>query len=191
MAKFRAFAFLDRDGTINEEQPVHRVSNLTLIPGAVEAVKLLNDNNYCVVIATNQPAVAKGFTTEEEVKSVNSELVKILVEKGARIDAVYYCPHHPEKGHSGENPEYKITCECRKPGLAMFRKAEKKFKLKIGKDSIVIGDQTCDVQAGKNLGCRTILVKTGFGGSDGKFAVQPDYVCENLLEAVKAVLKKS
>lgn len=189
MVKFSAFAFLDRDGTINEEKKVHTTRNLRLIPGAVDAIKLLNSHGYCVVIATNQPQVAKGFCSEDDVKTVNAALVKRLARRGARIDAVYYCPHHPEKGHLGENPKYKIRCSCRKPGLKMFRKAEKKFGIKIGKNSFIVGDQTRDIQAGKNLGAVTILVKTGFGGKDNTFNVKPKYVCKDLLAAVKLVLR--
>ncbi len=190
MTKFKAFAFLDRDGTINEEKEVHTVSNLELIPGAAQAIHLLNNANYCVVVVTNQPEVAKGFTSEAEVREVNLTLAKMLAAQGARIDAVYYCPHHPEKGHAGENPKYKIRCSCRKPGLKMLRKAEKKFGIKIDRNSFIVGDQTRDVQTGKNAGCKTVLVKTGFGGSDGKFAVEPDYVCKNLLDGVKTVLAR-
>ena len=96
---FKGIIFLDRDGTINEEKDVIRVlSDLKIYPYAAPAIKLLNLAGYAIVIATNQPAVAKGFCTEDDVKNVNKALVEKLASQGARIDAVFYCPHHPQKG---------------------------------------------------------------------------------------------
>lgn len=197
---FRAFVFLDRDGTIIEEMddikekirvPLKTPGEIKIISGVSEAIKLLNQNNYCVVIITNQPHIAKGSLSVEEVEMINKALIDRLRKEGARIDAVFYCPHHPQKGHAGERPEYKIKCECRKPEIGMLKQAASHFGLKLDKNSFVIGDQTRDVNAAKNALCTSILVKTGYGGSDGAGELKPDYVCKDLLEAAKIIISKT
>jgi histidinol-phosphate phosphatase family protein len=180
--------FIDRDGTINHEVDLlkHK-SQLKLIEGSAEAIKLLNACGYTVVIVTNQPQVAKGICTEEDVKNINNELIALLKSKGANIDAIYYCPHHPEKGHAGENAKYKIDCECRKPKIGMLVEAAKRFGIDLA-NCYIVGDQTRDILAAKNAGCKSILVKTGYGGTDGRYPSKPDYTCENLLDATKVVV---
>lgn len=180
--------FIDRDGTINHEVDLlkHK-SQLKLIEGSADAIKLLKDYGYLVVIVTNQPQVAKGICTEQDVKEANDQLLEMLKEKGAKADALYYCPHHPEKGHQGENAKYKIDCECRKPKTGMLKQAAEKFGVDLT-NCFVIGDQTRDVLTAKNAGCKSILVKTGYGGRDGRYEATPDNVCEHLLDAAKLVV---
>ncbi|HNT60611.1 MAG TPA: HAD-IIIA family hydrolase, partial [Candidatus Bilamarchaeaceae archaeon] len=128
----------------------------------------------------------RGLCAEDEVHGINKALVRMLEEKGAKIDAIYYCPHHPDKGYPGENPAYKMECECRKPKAGMLREAAAKFGVAL-KDCFMVGDRTVDVQTARNAGCKSILVKTGFAGKDGKHKAEPDYVCENMLEAAKLI----
>lgn len=184
----RKAVFLDRDGTIIKE-----VGDLTLkdikrakfFPKAVEAIKTLNRLGFLVVIVTNQPVVARGLATEKEVDEIHAILVRRLAKKGAKIDAVYSCPHHPE----ATLPKYRVRCRCRKPNIAMILKAAKKFGIGL-KKSFIIGDRTADIAAGNRAGMKVILVKTGYAGKDGKFKGRPDFVAKNLSEAVK-IIKKS
>ncbi len=183
--------FLDRDGTINEEvNLLTKPEQIKLIEGVAEGIKLLNEKNILVIVTTNQPVVARNLITEEQLKEVNAELVKQLEKKGAHIDAVYYCPHHPEKDHpEANNPKYRRVCDYRKPAIGMILKAAKAFKIDI-KKSYVVGDKTVDVKFGKNAGCTTILVRTGCGGKDKKYNVVADYECGNLLEACKLIIRR-
>ena len=182
--------FIDRDGVINKEVDLLiRPYQIKIIKGAAEGIKLLNENEILAIITTNQPVVARNLITEEQLKVINKNLIDDLKKEGARIDALYYCPHHPEKNHpEANNPEYRRECDCRKPKTGMIDKATKSFKININ-DSYVIGDRTVDIQFGKNAGCKTILVKTGYGGKDNKYKVTADYYCNNLLDACKVVVK--
>ncbi|HJX50720.1 MAG TPA: HAD-IIIA family hydrolase [Candidatus Nanoarchaeia archaeon] len=182
--------FLDRDGVINEEvKLLYNIKQLKLIPKSDKGIKLLNNLGFRVIVATNQPQVARGLITENSVKRINKTLIKVLAKKDAKIDAIYYCPHHPERHHPDIKPEcmkYRIECECRKPNIGMIKKAEKELKIDL-KSSYIIGDQTRDIKTGKNAGCKTILVKTGYAGKDGKYDVKPDFIAKNLLEAAKII----
>ncbi|MBN2368343.1 HAD-IIIA family hydrolase [Candidatus Woesearchaeota archaeon] len=184
--------FLDRDGVINEEAGlITESSQLKLIPGSAEAIKKLNDRGFLVVIVTNQPQVARNLCTEEDVEKINARLVKEFEKEGARIDGVYYCPHHPETNHPDANdPKYRRPCECRKPGIGMLKQAEKEFKIDL-KRSYMVGDRTADIKAGNSAGCTTIIVRTGFAGKDGKYEAVPDIEAEDLIEAVDKVLKRN
>lgn len=186
----RIAAFLDRDGVINQEVGLlTKKEQLKLIPGAAEAIKLLNDRGILAVVATNQPVVARNLITEEQLLQIHRKLKEMLEEKGARVDAVYYCPHHPEKNHpEANNPKYRRECRCRKPKTGMIDEAAKTFKID-AKNSYAVGDRTLDTQTGKNAGCKTILVKTGYGGNDGKHNTKADYECSDLLEACKLIAK--
>lgn len=182
--------FLDRDGVISEEvNLLSDVNQLKILPNADKGIKILNNLEFYVIIVTNQPQIARGLITEEGVERINETLRLMLSERGAKIDAIYYCPHHPEKHHPDIKPEfmkYRIECECRKPKIGMLKSAERRFNLDL-KYSFMVGDQTIDIQTGKNAGCTTILVKTGYGGSNGKYDVKPDYICGDLFEASKLV----
>jgi len=181
--------FLDRDGTINEQRGlVTKKEDIEIIPNVVEAIRLLN-NDFHIIIITNQPQVARGLCTEEDVKKIHSLLIGKLEEKGAKIDDIFYCPHHPEQHNDVPDnaKKYRIECDCRKPKTGMIKEAAKKFDLDL-KECYMIGDQTRDVKAGKDAGCKSILVKTGFGGEDGKFDATPDLVCSDLLEAAKKIV---
>lgn len=178
--------FLDRDGVINVEVDLlHKTEQLKLIEGSADAIKILNKDFY-VIIVTNQPQVARGLCSEEDIQRINEVLKKELEKFDARIDGIYYCPHHPERGFPGENPRYKIECECRKPKIGMLKKAARDFDLDL-ESCFIVGDRTVDIKTGKNVNCRTILVKTGYAGKDNKYGVKPDFVANNILEAAKLI----
>lgn len=185
----KKLVFLDRDGTINKESGlIEKPEQLELIPGAAEGIKLLNDAGFIVVIVTNQPQVARGICTEEEVKIINNRLLELLKsERGAKIDSVYYCPHHPDKGYAGERMDYKIDCDCRKPKIGMLKEAAKQFGVKL-EDCYFIGDHSRDMKAAENAGCKAIGVMTGSGCKDGKYPSVPYILCADLHEAAKFII---
>jgi len=177
--------FLDRDGTINEEvNYLSHLHQLRLLPHVTNAIRKLNENNFLVIIVTNQPVIAKGLATIAQVKFINDALVSLLNKEGAIINGVYFCPHHP----NANLVKYRLRCSCRKPELAMFERAIADFEVDV-KTSFVIGDSTRDIKAGKDLGVKTFLLKTGYGGSDKSYSVTPDYTCNTLEDAVDIILK--
>jgi histidinol-phosphate phosphatase family protein len=178
MNKKRAI-FLDRDGTINVEvDHLHKLDQLRLLPKAGQAIRNFNLIGFPVIIITSQSAVARGLLDLKGLDEIHFHLQNRLSRQGAKIDAIYFCPHHPEFGP----PEFKIICDCRKPAIGMLKRAAHDFDLDL-KSSFVIGDTTRDIQMGKNAGAQTILVQTGFGGKDQKFPVEPDYIAKNLWAA--------
>lgn len=190
----RKAVFLDRDGTIIHELDNMRLSDLPRMrftPKAAEAIKILNDLGFLVIIATNQPVVSRGLATEKEVDEIHAILVRRLARKGAKIDAVYSCPHHPE----ATLPKYRVRCRCRKPNIGMIVRAMKKFPINL-KKSFWIGDRIADIMGAKKAGIKMILVKTGYGmdslsqvGRYGKGYGKPDFVAKNLAEAVRIIRK--
>jgi mannose-1-phosphate guanylyltransferase/phosphomannomutase len=182
--------FLDRDGVINEEVDLlHREDQLVLIPGAAAAIRSLNDAGVLAVVVTNQPVVARGLCTDEDVQRIHQRLREMLAnESRAHLDAICYCPHHPETHHADGNPAYRGPCDCRKPNIGMLAQARKRFGLDYAR-CFLVGDSTRDIQAGKNAGCRTILVRTGFGGADGKHPVTPAVTVPDLAAAVDVILR--
>ncbi len=188
LKKRRRAIFLDRDGVINEEiDRLVRPEDLKVYDFAAEAVKKVNKAGFMAIIVSNQPMVAKGFIMKEDVERIHKKLETELAMAGAKIDAIYYCPHHPERGFLGEKSELKIECSCRKPEPGLLLKAKRDFNIDI-KKSYLIGDKTSDILAGKRAGCRTILVKTGYGGKDKLFSVEPDFSADNLLTAVNNII---
>lgn len=169
--------FLDRDGTIiRQVDELVRSEQLRLLPKVANAIKRFNQLGYLCVIVTNQPITQKGLITLKKAKALNELLVKKLAQLGARIDAVYVCPH-----------SYPSTCSCRKPAIGMIRRAQKKLNIDM-KKSFIIGDSARDVMTGVNAGVKTILVRTRDGGPDKKFFdVEPDYKAKSLWESVRIV----
>ncbi len=187
----RKAVFLDRDGIINEEiDQLSKIEDFKMYDFSAKAIKRINDSEYLAIIVTNQPMIAKGFMTENDLGKIHKKLETDLGKEGAKIDAIYYCPHHPEKGFVGEVPELKIKCNCRKPKIGLFLKAQKEFNIDL-KNSYSVGDKTSDILAGKRAGCKTILVKTGYGGEDRLFSIKPNFVANNLLEAIKIINRKT
>lgn len=180
--------FLDRDGTlIPDKDCLRSADGLELLPGVAGAIRELNHHAWRTVVVTNQPVIAKGWCDEAEMQRMHNKLETLLGAEHAFLDRIYYCPHHPEAGFAGERKELKIRCECRKPGIGMIQKAVADLNIDLAQ-SWLIGDTTTDLQTAKNAGLRSILVRTGSGGRDGKHAVQPDFIAENLLEAVDIIL---
>jgi histidinol-phosphate phosphatase family protein len=182
--------FLDRDGTLIEEVTEHGIATadqLTLLPGVAEAVHALNQAGLRIVVVTNQPIVAKGMATEADIQAQHNKLETLLGRGHAFVDRIYWCPHHPEKGFPGERAELKIECDCRKPRTGMIQRAAAELNLDLSR-SWLIGDTTTDIQTAKNAGLRSILVETGHGGRDKRFAVVPDFVFPALNDAVQRIL---
>lgn len=180
--------FLDRDGTINEYVGfLRKKEDMNLIWGASEAIKNINNSEYLCIVITNQPVIARGEVTEEELFDIHKKMETLLGNNGAYIDGLYYCPHHPDKGFDGEIKELKIDCECRKPNIGMLKKTVEDFNIDLSK-SFMIGDSTIDIKMAENAGMKSILVKTGQAGLDEKYEVMPTEVCENLLDAVNLIL---
>ncbi len=180
--------FLDRDGVINEEvEYLAKPEQLVLIDGSAEAVRKINHSDYLGIVATNQSVVARGLCSEKDVAQIHKKLDMMLGEKNAFLDAIYYCPHHPDRGFAGESMDYKIKCVCRKPEPGMILQARDDFNIDLSK-SFMIGDSTRDIMAGCNAGLKTILVKTGYAGKDRRYDCLPDFVFENLREAVNFII---
>jgi len=183
--------FLDRDGTINEEVGyVTRPEQLKLIPGVAEAIKLLRAAGYRVVVITNQPVVARGECTEAELNRVHNHMDTLLGGEGAFLDGIYACPHHPDKGFAGERIELKIDCDCRKPRGGLIQRARSELNLDLA-GSWLIGDRTSDVETARNCGLRSVLLRTGAGGGDGRYAARPDATFDNLLDAARLIAARS
>lgn len=184
----RSAVFLDRDGTLNREiNHLKSPDQIELLPGVSGAVRRLNQNGTLAVVVTNQPVLARGDITFEELDRIHGELESQLGAGGAFIDGLYICPHHPDKGFSGEVLQLKRQCQCRKPESGLIEQACKDLSID-RRRSWLIGDTTSDIEAGRRAGLRTILLRTGHAGSDAKFSVRPNYVCPDLPDAIDWVL---
>ena len=152
--------FLDRDGTINKYVGFLRnIDDLELIEGVAEAIKLINQSGYLAIVVTNQPVIARGEVTWEELNDIHKKMATLLGKEGAYVDGIYICPHHPDKGFEGERQEYKIDCDCRKPKPGLLLQAAKDFNIDLS-ESYMIGDSHRDVEAGENAGVKkSILIK--------------------------------
>lgn len=145
--------FLDRDGTINKYVGFLRnIDDFELINGVSEAIKQINQSGYLAIVVTNQPVIARGEVSWEELHEIHKKMETLLGKDGAYIDGLYVCPHHPDKGFEGERPEYKIDCDCRKPKPGLLLQAARDFNLDLSQ-SVMIGDSDNDVKAGENAGC--------------------------------------
>lgn len=183
--------FFDRDGTLCELVPLlHRIEDLRLLPGAAEAVRRLNRADCLAVVVTNQPVVAHGLCTPDEINRIHARMETLLAEQDAALDGIYYCPHHPDAGYPGEATDLKVSCKCRKPGGEMVQRAARDLNIDLARSAFV-GDSTADVETGRRLGLRTVLVQTGNAGRDGKFSTQSDATCADVAEAVDLILKEA
>ncbi|MBS4029276.1 MAG: D-glycero-beta-D-manno-heptose 1,7-bisphosphate 7-phosphatase [Ignavibacteriales bacterium] len=174
--------FLDRDGTINEE--INFISNpdeLVLIPDSAKAIREMNELGLKVFIISNQSGIARGYFSENDLQKVNERLLQLLKNENAFIDKIYYCPHIDED-----------NCDCRKPKPGMLKQAEQEFGIDL-KKSFVVGDRFVDVDAGKNVGAKTILVKTGYGEESLKWGndnnQHADVTAQNLYEGIQFIKK--
>jgi D-glycero-D-manno-heptose 1,7-bisphosphate phosphatase len=155
----RAAVFLDRDGTINEEVGyLDRLEKLKLIPGAAEAIRLINASGMKAVVVTNQSGVARGIFDEVVVKAVHVRLRELLLIEGGFLDGIYFCPHHPTEGRG----QYLLSCDCRKPSPGLLLQAAAELNLDPD-GSYMVGDTLNDIKAGARAGARGVLVRTGYG----------------------------
>lgn len=177
--------FVDRDGVLTEDPPcyAHRLDQLNFYPMVAEAIRILNEEGFLVVVVSNQGGIACGYYQEEEAILFNKTLKERLEKEGAYIDAIYYCPHHPKAAIK----KYRLDCNCRKPNSGMLLKAAKEHGIDL-KQSYIVGDKCSDIEAGKRAECKkTILVKTGHGVQhvgkcDYDYAVSDIYKAALLLE---------
>lgn len=180
--------FLDRDGTINQLRGLlYKEEDFELEPNAVEAIKRLNKSEYLVFVVTNQPVVARGLCSVQDVKEIHKKLSSLLGNGGAYYDDLVFCPHHPDKGYKDENPLYKIKCRCRKPEIGMIVQLAEKYNVNLSQ-SWMVGDSTVDIKTAENAGLKSILVRTGESGNDNKFSVTPQYIADDILDAVNKIL---
>ena len=181
--------FLDRDGTMNVSKGfISNADDLELIPGTIEAIKAINKSGALAIVITNQPVIARGECSFEELHNIHNKLKTLLGEKGAFVDDIFYCPHHPDKGFEGEIPELKFDCECRKPKTGMIDEAVKKYNIDLSK-SYMVGDSTMDLELARNAGVKSVLVDTGFAGDDGKYDRSCDIEAKDLLDAIEKIIK--
>jgi histidinol-phosphate phosphatase family protein len=184
----RPAVFLDRDGTLIEEAGyLDRLDRLVFFPFSVDAVRVLNRAGLAVVVITNQAGVARGLFPESFVAEAHRHVQAHLEAGGARVDAFYYCPHHPEAAVE----QYRRACDCRKPGPALFARAAAEHDLDLAR-SVVVGDRWHDVEAGRRIGARGVLVRTGYG-REQEAAPRPgltaDAVVDNLMGAASWILQ--
>lgn len=181
--------FLDRDGTMNVSKGfISNADDLELIPRTIEAIKAINKSGALAIVITNQPVIARGECSFEELHNIHNKLKTLLGEKGAFVDDIFYCPHHPDKGFEGEVPELKFDCDCRKPKTGMIDEAVKKYNIDLSK-SYMVGDSTMDLELARNAGVKSVLVDTGFAGNDGKYDRSCDIEAKDLLDAVEKIIK--
>ena len=168
--------FLDRDGTIAYD--AHYCSspeNFILLPTVSDAIRLFNEHGFKVIVVTNQSGIARGYFTEEILTTIHQKMEADLNKSEASIDAIYYCPHHPDE-----------DCNCRKPKTALFEQAAEKLDVDLNR-SFVIGDTPMDIKAGKTLGCKTVMVTTGPSQEiDSRYS--PDFIADTLLEAAQWII---
>jgi D-glycero-D-manno-heptose 1,7-bisphosphate phosphatase len=181
--------FIDRDGTINEQMGyINHLSRFVIFPGVSEAVRLLNKNNFWVIIVSNQGGVARGYYPMELVNEIHAFLKSSLKDEGSVIDGIFFCPHHP----AGIVREYSSECDCRKPKPGLINQALETFDIDMS-NSYVVGDRYVDIELASRLNLKGILVKTGYGLGEIDYVlpqepVKPSCIAQDLLDAVKWIL---
>jgi len=187
----RAAVFLDRDGTICEEVGyVNHLSRSRLLPNSLEAIRLINQAGLLAVVTTNQSGVARGYFSQDLVEAVHAKLRASALEAGARLDGIYYCPHHPSEGTA----PWRASCDCRKPLPGLIKRAAREHGIDLSR-SYAVGDSVVDIDAAAAAGVPGVLVKTGYGRGllehqRHRFRTEPAYAAEDLLEAVGWILAR-
>lgn len=188
----RRAVFIDRDGTISEEVGyINHASRFRLFPYAAAAISQLNANGWLAIVTTNQAGVARGYFSEDMIHTVHKRMRAGLESEGARLDAIYYCAHHPSVGE----PPYRTECDCRKPKPGLVSRAVADFDIDLAA-SWVVGDRYSDVQLARNAGVKSMFVMSGYGRGEwehqrASWATQPDLVAEDLLEAVRLIVAEN
>jgi len=179
----RPAIFLDRDGVLfRHVDNLARVEDVELLPGVGEAIAAINASDYLAVVITNQPMIAKGFLTEEGLRAIHKKMETLLGREHAFVDAIYYCPHHPESGFPGEVRHLKGPCDCRKPNPGMLLRAAQDWNIDLA-SSWMIGDSESDLIAGKRAGCTTVHLCNGIAPS-----TWADHSASNLPESIQNIL---
>ncbi|HYA88738.1 MAG TPA: HAD family hydrolase, partial [Nitrospirota bacterium] len=165
-------------------------ADLRLIPGAGAAIKRLNESGLKVVLVTNQSGIARGYFSESLLHEIHARLEQMLRDEGARLDAIYYCPHHPTAGNS----DYTKECDCRKPRTGLINRAARDLEIDV-KRSFVVGDKWSDVELGRRAGAHAILVRTGYGSRDEEsvrppYLFQPDFIAHTISEAADWIINQ-
>jgi len=180
----RPAVFLDRDGTINLEKGyLFRIEDFEFVPGAPEAIRLLNEAGFLVVVVTNQSGVARGYYGEAEVAALHRQIEDRLAGFGARVDAWFYCPHHP-----AGTGDYAVSCSCRKPLPGMLLEAASRLDIDLS-NSVMIGDKLADLEAAIAAGCRPILVRSGYGAEEEMRLTAGIQVHDDLLAAALSLTR--
>lgn len=183
--------FIDRDGTISEEVGyINHPSRFRLFDYSSSAIKHLNENDWLAILVTNQAGVARGYFSEEMIKTVHSAMSRDLEDNGAKLDAIYYCAHHPSVGE----PPYRFDCDCRKPKPGLISRAAEDFDIDL-QQSWMVGDRYSDIELARNAGLKSAFVLSGYGRGEWEhqrsaWTQQPDLVAESLLEAVNSIVAK-
>jgi D-glycero-D-manno-heptose 1,7-bisphosphate phosphatase len=191
LAQSRPAVFFDRDGTLTRESDwVRRPSDLELLPGAAEAVRIVNNAGFVAVLVTNQSAIARGLISESDLEHIHAHLAHELAKENARLDAIYYCPHHPTEGVTALTS----VCECRKPRPALLARAARELGLDLAR-SWILGDAERDLVAGQALGVRGILVSTGKGNDErarlSSVGRPPEHTAQDVLTAARVACGRS
>jgi len=184
----QAMVFIDRDGTIvREVDHLRAPAQLELLPGAGEAIRQLNASEYRCCVVSNQPVIARGECSVDGMRAIHNRLETLLGGKGAYLDRIYYCPHHPDRGFPGERAELKMVCNCRKPATGMIEHATGDFNV-ASERSWLIGDTSTDIETARRSGLKSILVETGYAGLDYRWWATPDATVPDLASAVAYIL---
>lgn len=187
--RVRPAIFLDRDGTLNVEKGfLSNHESLELIAGAGEALKTLRQAGFYLVVLTNQPVIARGEASEDDVAAIHRRMEWELGKEGAYLDGIFICPHHPDSGFPGERSELKISCNCRKPNTGLVERACRDLPIDMA-GSWMIGDRARDIEMAQRAGLRSILVQTGPGEGNGRIKVEADYVVADLIDAATVILR--
>ena len=183
--------FIDRDGTISEEVGyINHPSRFRLFTYAADTIKHLNDNGWLAILVTNQAGVARGYFSEDMIQTVHATMTAALESNGAKLDAIYYCAHHPSLGE----PPYRFDCNCRKPKPGLISRAAQDFDIDLG-ESWMVGDRYSDIELARNARLKSAFVLSGYGRGEWEhqragWTEKPDLVAENLLEAVQLIVGK-
>jgi D-glycero-D-manno-heptose 1,7-bisphosphate phosphatase len=187
----RPALFIDRDGTLSEEVGyVNHPSRFRVFPYSADAIKLLNDNGWLAIVVTNQAGVARGYFAEDVIINVHEQLRGDLEKSGAKLDAIYYCAHHPSVGE----PPYRLDCDCRKPKTGLIDRAAADFEIDLPR-SWMVGDRYGDIELAQNAGLHSAFVLSGYGRGEWEYQralwkLEPELVAEDLLEVARTVIER-
>ena len=187
----RPALFMDRDGTVSEEVGyVNHPSRFRVFPYSADAIKLLNDNGWLAIVVTNQAGVARGYFAEDVIIQIHDQLRHDLETASAKLDAIYYCAHHPSVGE----PPYRLDCDCRKPKTGLIDRAAKDFEIDLER-SWMVGDRYGDIELARNAGLHSAFVLSGYGRGEWEYQrsawkLEPEVVAETLLDVAKIIIER-